>query len=93
MADDRFPGWHGTTIIGVRRGGRVVVADLNVEGADRVANEIGGEAVEHDVRDLGSWERLLAAAQSLKSLLPQLPEPHFRAAVTQRAHSETEAGV
>jgi ATP-dependent HslUV protease subunit HslV len=26
MADDRFPGWHGTTIIGVRRGGKVVVA-------------------------------------------------------------------
>ncbi|PKP75594.1 MAG: HslU--HslV peptidase proteolytic subunit [Alphaproteobacteria bacterium HGW-Alphaproteobacteria-6] len=26
MADDRFPGWHGTTIIGVRRGGEVVVA-------------------------------------------------------------------
>ena len=25
MADD-FPGWHGTTIIGVRKGGRVVVA-------------------------------------------------------------------
>lgn len=38
-------------------------------------------------------ERLLAAAQSLESLLPQLPEPHFRAAVTPRAHSETEAGV
>ena len=26
MADATFPGWHGTTIIGVRRGGRVVVA-------------------------------------------------------------------
>ncbi|OYX44601.1 MAG: HslU--HslV peptidase proteolytic subunit [Rhodobacterales bacterium 32-67-9] len=26
MADDTFPGWHGTTIIGVRRGGEVVVA-------------------------------------------------------------------
>lgn len=26
MADDRFPGWHGTTIVGVRRGGEVVVA-------------------------------------------------------------------
>ena len=26
MADNSFPGWHGTTIIGVRRGGRVVVA-------------------------------------------------------------------
>lgn len=26
MAEDRFPGWHGTTILGVRRGGEVVVA-------------------------------------------------------------------
>ena len=26
MSDDRFPGWHGTTILAVRRGGRVVVA-------------------------------------------------------------------
>ncbi len=26
MADEHFPGWHGTTIIGVRKGGTVVVA-------------------------------------------------------------------
>lgn len=26
MADNEFPGWHGTTILGVRRGGEVVVA-------------------------------------------------------------------
>ena len=26
MAEDKFPGWHGTTILGVRRGGQVVVA-------------------------------------------------------------------
>jgi ATP-dependent HslUV protease, peptidase subunit HslV len=26
MARDDFPGWHGTTILGVRRGGRVVIA-------------------------------------------------------------------
>ncbi len=26
MADDKFPGWHGTTILAVRRGGQVVVA-------------------------------------------------------------------
>ena len=26
MAEDTFPGWHGTTIIGVRKGGEVVVA-------------------------------------------------------------------
>ncbi len=26
MAEDRFPGWHGTTIVAVRRDGKVVVA-------------------------------------------------------------------
>ncbi|MGB8621943.1 MAG: HslU--HslV peptidase proteolytic subunit, partial [Paracoccaceae bacterium] len=26
MADSDFPGWHGTTILAVRRGGKVVVA-------------------------------------------------------------------
>ena len=26
MSDDKFPGWHGTTIIGVRNGGKVVIA-------------------------------------------------------------------
>ncbi len=26
MADQDFPGWHGTTIIGVKKGGRVVIA-------------------------------------------------------------------
>ena len=26
MAEDKYPGWHGTTILAVRRGGEVVVA-------------------------------------------------------------------
>ena len=26
MADDQFPGWHGTTIIGVKKGGEIVIA-------------------------------------------------------------------
>jgi ATP-dependent HslUV protease subunit HslV len=26
MADSDFPGWHGTTIVGIRKGGEVVVA-------------------------------------------------------------------
>lgn len=26
MSDDKFPGWHGTTIIGVRKGDEVVIA-------------------------------------------------------------------
>jgi 3-oxoacyl-[acyl-carrier protein] reductase len=40
----------------------VVLADLDLEGAERVASELGegAEAIEHDVRELASWERLLA---------------------------------
>lgn len=26
MSNDQFPGWHGTTIIGVKKGGQVVIA-------------------------------------------------------------------
>ena len=26
MGDERFPGWHGTTIVAVRKGGKVVIA-------------------------------------------------------------------
>ena len=26
MSEEKFPGWHGTTIIGVRKGGKVVIA-------------------------------------------------------------------
>jgi len=26
MAEEKFPGWHGTTIVGVRKGGEVVIA-------------------------------------------------------------------
>ena len=26
MSDSNFPGWHGTTIVGVRKGGKVVIA-------------------------------------------------------------------
>jgi ATP-dependent HslUV protease subunit HslV len=26
MTDSKFPGWHGTTIVGVRKGGKVVIA-------------------------------------------------------------------
>ena len=38
----------------------VVLADLDIEGAARVAAELGDRALalEHDVRDLASWERL-----------------------------------
>lgn len=45
-------------------GHRVVLADLDLERAARVAADLGplASAQEHDVRELASWERLLAGA-------------------------------
>ncbi|MBA3375815.1 MAG: SDR family oxidoreductase [Actinobacteria bacterium] len=42
-------------------GHRVALADVDLEGAERVASELGegALAVRHDIRDLESWERLL----------------------------------
>ena len=37
-------------------GDRVLLADVNVEGAEEVAAEVGGTALEHDVRSIASWE-------------------------------------
>jgi 3-oxoacyl-[acyl-carrier protein] reductase len=41
-------------------GYRVVLADIDLEGAERVAAELGGgsRALRHDVRELDSWESL-----------------------------------
>ena len=43
-------------------GYRVALADIDLEGIERVAGALGdgATAFEHDVRELGSWERLLA---------------------------------
>lgn len=42
-------------------GYRVALADIDLDGAERVARELGDGAlaVSHDIRDLASWERLL----------------------------------
>ena len=44
-------------------GYRVVLADLDAAGAERVADDLGerAEAREHDIRSLSSWEELVAA--------------------------------
>ena len=54
MSDDRFPGWHGTTILAVRRGGKVVVAgDGQVSVGQGLAAERGGRGARVAVR----WSR------------------------------------
>jgi len=47
-------------------GYRVALADLDLEGAERVARELGESAfaVHHDIRELESWERVLAQVRA-----------------------------
>jgi 3-oxoacyl-[acyl-carrier protein] reductase len=59
-------------------GDRVLLADVELEGAEAVAAEIGGKAVEHDVRSLASWERLLDAAGSVDVLVNNAARTEFR---------------
>ena len=60
-------------------GDRVVLADLDVEGIERLAAELGGDApLEHDVRDLESWERLLAAAGEVDVLVNNAARTELR---------------
>ena len=59
-------------------GDRVLLADVDVAGAARVAEEIGGEAIEHDVRSLESWERLLAAAGDVDVLVNNAARTEIR---------------
>ncbi len=59
-------------------GDRVLLADIDEAGAARVAGEIGGEAVEHDVRSLESWERLLAAAGEVDVLVNNAARTEIR---------------
>ena len=59
-------------------GDRVLLADVNAEGAASVAAEVGGEAVEHDVRSLASWERLLERAGEVDVLVNNAARTEFR---------------
>jgi 3-oxoacyl-[acyl-carrier protein] reductase len=45
-----------------QEGARVVVNDINAEGGERIAREIGGEFVQADVAKGIDWARLVAAA-------------------------------
>jgi 3-oxoacyl-[acyl-carrier protein] reductase len=59
-------------------GDRVLLADVNVACAEEVAAEVGGTAVEHDVRSLESWERLLASAGDVDVLVNNAARTELR---------------
>jgi 3-oxoacyl-[acyl-carrier protein] reductase len=61
-------------------GDRVLLADIDLEGAGRVAAELGenAAAVEHDVRELASWERLLAEAGQVDVLVNNAARTELR---------------
>jgi 3-oxoacyl-[acyl-carrier protein] reductase len=59
----------------------VVLADLDLEGAERIASELGdgADAVEHDVRELASWETLLAGfGEDVFALVNNAARTEFR---------------
>ena len=61
-------------------GDRVVLADLDADGAERVAAELGerATALEHDVRDLDSWERLVNAVGEVDVLVNNAARTELR---------------
>ena len=61
-------------------GDRVVLADLDVEGSERVATDLGENAIAlaHDVRELASWERLLAEAGEVDVLVNNAARTELR---------------
>jgi 3-oxoacyl-[acyl-carrier protein] reductase len=56
----------------------VALTDIDVEGAERVASELGALAFEHDVRELESWERLVARLDDLHVLVNNAARTEFR---------------
>ena len=57
----------------------VALADIDLEGAERVAVDMGARAFEHDVRELASWERVLAQLDDVHVLVNNAARTEFRA--------------
>jgi 3-oxoacyl-[acyl-carrier protein] reductase len=56
----------------------VALTDIDVAGVEGVAEEIGGRAFEHDVREGDSWERLTAQLEDVHVLVNNAARTEFR---------------
>lgn len=54
------------------------MTDIDLEGVERVAHELGADAFEHDVRELASWETLLAQLDDVHVLVNNAARTEFR---------------
>lgn len=89
MGENSFPGWHGTTIVGIRKGGRVVIAgdgqvslgDTVIKGTARKVRRLtpGGQDVIAGFA--GSTADAFALLERLESKLEATPGQLQRAAV------------
>jgi 3-oxoacyl-[acyl-carrier protein] reductase len=59
-------------------GHEVALTDVDAEGVERVAGELGAQAFEHDVRELSSWEALLAELDDVHVLVNNAARTEFR---------------
>jgi len=89
MAEERFPGWHGTTILAVRRGGEVVVAgdgqvslgQTVIKGSARKVRRIGGSEREVVAGFAGSTADAFTLLERLEKKLEASPGQLARACV------------
>ena len=89
MASDRFPGWHGTTIIGVRRNGKVVIAgdgqvslgDTVIKGTARKVRRLSPGGHEVIAGFAGSTADAFALLERLETKLEATPGQLMRACV------------
>ena len=89
MADASFPGWHGTTIIGVRKGGKVVIAgdgqvsmgDTVMKGTARKVRRLSPGGYEVVAGFAGSTADAFALLERLEAKLEATPGQLARASV------------
>lgn len=89
MSNDNFPGWHGTTIIGVRKGGTVVIAgdgqvslgDTVIKGTARKVRRLSPGGYDVIAGFAGSTADAFTLLERLETKLESTPGQLARASV------------